>query len=67
MQAPLLLPPEDAARELGIGRTQIFALIKDGEIESVKIGRSRRIPREALAEFVGRLRGQSGGNRDAAA
>lgn len=67
MQAPLLLPPEDAARELGIGRTQMFALIKDGEIDSVKIGRSRRVPRVALVEYVERLRGgQQGGDSDAA-
>lgn len=55
---PLLLTPEQAADLLGLGRTQTFALIKDGSLESVKIGRSRRIPREALAEYVQSLRAQ---------
>lgn len=61
MQTPLLLVPEHAAQELGIGRTQMFALIRDGAIESVKIGRSRRIPRVALEEYVERLRHQPAG------
>ncbi|GAA1679616.1 hypothetical protein GCM10009745_24410 [Kribbella yunnanensis] len=61
MQTPLLLVPEQAAQELGIGRTAMFALIKEGAVESVKIGRSRRIPRVALEEYVARLRSQPAG------
>lgn len=53
---PLLLTPEQAAQELGVGRTQMFALIKDGAVESVMIGRSRRVPAAALTEYVQRLR-----------
>lgn len=64
MQTPLLLVPEQAAQELGIGRTAIFALIKAGAIESVKIGRCRRIPRAALEEYVERLRGQQGASSE---
>lgn len=64
MQTPLLLVPEQAAQELGIGRTAMFALIKDGAIESVKIGRSRRIPRDALVEYVDRLRAQQSASNE---
>ncbi|MQA78098.1 MAG: helix-turn-helix domain-containing protein [Streptosporangiales bacterium] len=61
MQKPLLLNPEQAAQELGIGRTRTFALIASGELESVKIGRARRIPRAALEVYVGRLLAQQNG------
>ncbi|MGH3812275.1 MAG: excisionase family DNA-binding protein [Pseudonocardiaceae bacterium] len=59
---PLLLRIEDAAERLGIGRTLMFALVAEGEIESVQVGRLRRIPAECLDEFVTRLR--SNAHRD---
>ena len=40
----VLLTVEEAAARLNLGRTSVFGLIKRGEIESVRIGRSRRIP-----------------------
>lgn len=46
----------DAARALGIGRTTMFRLVGDGEIETVMIGRRRLVPAEALREYVQRLR-----------
>ncbi|GGV04258.1 hypothetical protein GCM10010495_14960 [Kitasatospora herbaricolor] len=46
------LTVEEAARRLGIGRTTMYALIRDGEIESVPIGRLRRVPAEALTTYV---------------
>ncbi|MFD9890946.1 excisionase family DNA-binding protein [Amycolatopsis sp. NPDC059027] len=60
--APRALPPrllltvEEAADYLGIGRTLMFALIKDGEIETVQIHRLRRVPREAVDDYASRLR-----------
>lgn len=53
--ARLLLRPEEAAQALGVGRTTVFELIKAGELRSVKIGNSRRISADALADFVRRL------------
>jgi excisionase family DNA binding protein len=47
---------EDAAQRLGIGRTLMFALVKRGEVESVTIGRLRRIPIDALDNYVNALR-----------
>jgi excisionase family DNA binding protein len=52
----LLLTVEEAARRLHIGRTTAYALIATGEIETVPIGRLRRVPTEALIEYVAHLR-----------
>jgi excisionase family DNA binding protein len=43
---------EDAARELGIGRTMTFGLIKSGALRSLKIGSRRLVPMSAIAEFI---------------
>ena len=51
----MLLTIEQAAAELGIGRTTMYALIRDGLIESVRIGRLRRVRRSDLASYVERL------------
>lgn len=56
---PLLLTVEEAAEQLHIGRTKAFAMVKSGEIESILIGeRGRRVPREAVFEYIARLRQQ---------
>ncbi len=52
----LLLTPERAADQLDVGRTTVYSLIASGELDSVKIGRSRRIPADALVAYVERLR-----------
>jgi excisionase family DNA binding protein len=51
----LLLKPEAAAQALNIGRSKIYQLMEAGEIESVKIGRSRRISVKALEAFTEKL------------
>ena len=51
----LLLTPVEAARVLGIGRTKVYELMAAGTLGSVKIGAARRVPAQALAEFVARL------------
>lgn len=52
----LVLTIEQAARRLGIGRTLMYSLVMSGEVESVTIGRLRRIPVECLTEYVTKLR-----------
>ncbi len=52
----VLFTVEEAARALGIGRTRMFELIQQGDVETVLIGRLRRIPVDALDAFVARLR-----------
>ena len=49
---PMLLTPEQAAHVLGIGRTSVYALLRKGELGSVRLGRSRRIPYRCLVDFV---------------
>jgi excisionase family DNA binding protein len=51
----VLLRPEEVATALGIGRTAVFELIRTGELRSVKIGKSRRIPTDAVHEYVAGL------------
>ena len=55
----LLYSPAETAQMLGVSRSQRFELLARGEIESVKIGRLRKIPREALTAYVARLRAQA--------
>jgi excisionase family DNA binding protein len=55
---PLLVTPEQAASRLAICRTKVYELLRRGELESVRIGTSRRIPAAALTEYVQRLRSQ---------
>lgn len=51
-----MLTAVEVAGILGIGRTKVFELMASGELESVAIGRSRRVPVEALDAFVEGLR-----------
>ena len=53
--ARTLLSVEAAATQLSIGRTTMYALIKTGAIESVRVGRLRRVPAEALTAYTTRL------------
>jgi excisionase family DNA binding protein len=52
----LVLTIEQAARRLGIGRTLMYSIVMNGEIESVTIGRLRRIPVECLTDYLTKLR-----------
>jgi excisionase family DNA binding protein len=51
---PLLLPVRDAARELGIGRDSAYALVREGRLRHVSIGRRILIPKSELGAFVAR-------------
>jgi excisionase family DNA binding protein len=65
MTDKLLCSPREAAELLGVGRTQMAEMIGRCEIESVKIGRLRKIPREALTVYVDRLRAAAAPERTA--
>ena len=49
---PLLLSIEESAAQLRIGRSRMFDLIRRGEVLSVKVGGSRRIPYDSLKAYV---------------
>lgn len=57
IESKLLLTVEEAAQRLGIGRTVMYRLVSSGAVESVTLGRIRRVPRECLTDFVAMLRG----------
>ena len=52
----LLLTVSEAAHRLGIGRSLLYELLADGQLESIHVGRLRRIPIDALADFIDRQR-----------
>jgi len=56
MVVPMLLTIPDAARVLAIGRTTLYELIRDGEVDVIRIGRSTRIPVTTIHAFVDRRR-----------
>ncbi|WP_326694342.1 helix-turn-helix domain-containing protein [Streptomyces sp. NBC_01766] len=54
-ETPLVaLTVAEAARRIGIGRTKLYEYVTSGEIASVKIGSLRRIPAEAVNDFLAR-------------
>ena len=46
---------EQIAEILHIGRDKVYVLLRTGQLRSIKIGRSRRIMHQHLAEFVSSL------------
>lgn len=52
----LLLRVDEAAKALGVSRSQVYVLIARGELDAVTIGRSRRVPVDAVQAFIERLR-----------
>ena len=50
----LLLTIEEAAERLHIGRCTMQALLTSGEVQSLKIGRLRRVPPSALEDYIER-------------
>jgi excisionase family DNA binding protein len=52
----LLLTVAETAEATGLGRSKVYELVAAGAIESVRIGRSRRVPRDAVERFIAELR-----------
>jgi excisionase family DNA binding protein len=48
----VLLTVEEAAELLSVGRTTMYGLVSTGAVQSVTIGRLRRIPAECLDAYV---------------
>jgi excisionase family DNA binding protein len=51
---PLAVPPKTAWRLLGISNTTGYQLIRDHEIESFLVGRSRRVPLASIRNLIDR-------------
>ncbi|MFD8730492.1 excisionase family DNA-binding protein [Streptomyces sp. NPDC059611] len=54
----VLLTVTEAARRLSVGRTTCFALIRSGALESLMVGGLRRVPADAPAAYLARLRAE---------
>lgn len=55
---PTLVTVKQAARMLSLGRSTVYELIAAGRLEVVHIGRSARVPVDAIATLVNGLRGE---------
>ena len=51
-ELPMVLRVEDLMPILGIGRSNAYALVRSGQMRSIRIGHQFRIPREAIQEFL---------------
>jgi excisionase family DNA binding protein len=52
---PFMFNPRDTAKILSISRSQVYQLLKTGDLESVRIGRSRRISQDQLIRYINKL------------
>ena len=52
---PRLLSIPQTCRLIGVGRSSLYQMMASGQVRSVKIGRRRLVPREAIDEFVANL------------
>ena len=48
----LVMTSAEAAQALGIGRNSIYALLRSGELGSIRVGKLIKIPRAALEEYL---------------
>ena len=53
----LLLTVEEAGAALGVGRSLMYELIARGEIQTVRVGRLRRVRPDDLRDYVTSLTG----------
>lgn len=55
----LMLTVREAAEILHVGRSTVYSLMDSGELESVHIGRLRRIPMQAVTDYIERKRAET--------
>ncbi|MGP2436098.1 helix-turn-helix domain-containing protein [Streptomyces sp. JW3] len=51
---PELLTVPEVMMRLRLGRSTVYDLIRSGRLVSITVGRSRRIPVDALRDFITR-------------
>jgi excisionase family DNA binding protein len=52
---PVMFTPKQVAQILNVSRSQVYVLIKDGELESVTIRGCRRISENQLVAYIHKL------------
>ena len=53
---PRLLRPEEAAALLAVSRSKVYELMRSGRLGAIKIDGSRRVPVDAVDDFIERAR-----------
>ena len=56
----MLITTQELAAVLRIGRTQAYGLLARGELRTIRVGRSVRIPRTEVDAYVRRKLGPAG-------
>lgn len=51
-EVPLVLHVKELAKYLSVCRNTAYALVRSGQIRSIRVGRCYLIPREALSDFI---------------
>lgn len=59
MNIKLLYSIAEGAELLSVGKRKMEDLVREGDVETVLIGRRRLIPAEALTDYVERLKAAS--------
>ena len=49
---PLVLHVKDLARVLSVSQNTAYALVRSGQIRSIRMGRSYRIPKDAVIDYL---------------
>jgi len=49
---PLALSINDTAKALGLGRTSIYAMIANGQLDAFRLGRRRLVRMESIRRLV---------------
>ena len=49
---PLVLHVKDLANVLSISQNTAYALVRSGQIRSIRTGRTYRIPKDAVIEYL---------------
>ena len=53
--SPIVINVKDLANMLSVGHNTAYALIRSGKIRSIRIGRTYRIPRDAVEEYLRKM------------
>ena len=61
---PMLWTPAQTARMMNISRSQLYILLKRGDLKSVHIGRSRRIATDEINQFIDNLKDTEAGKEN---
>ena len=61
MSSKFLLTADEAAEALSLSRSTLYVELASGRLESIHVGRARRIPADALETWVKRKRQEAAG------